>query len=217
LRSKGNLEIRNFEEKCKRVRVEKKGEWKKYHWMSQVSQTRTYKEELLVERQKAEKKGSIQKIIRVNAKPKEKKKEKKRKIKFVGKVKKKKKKKEMTCYHCQKKEHYVYECLKKITTQGFIVEVSLGDESVEEKYWKLTKDILVIEEVSDESELNQMRRNWDFVLVLWGVRSINNIWATYDSKSNITLANEEIYVKLEREKCTITKKVKSLSSQTMDI
>jgi hypothetical protein len=51
----------------------------------------------------------------------------------------------------------------------------------------------------------------------WGMRSINNIWAIYDSKSNITLANEKVYVKLEGKECAVMKKVKSLSSQTMDI
>jgi hypothetical protein len=49
------------------------------------------------------------------------------------------------------------------------------------------------------------------------VRSINNIWATYDLGSNITLADEEVYVKLKEEECTITKKVKDLGGQTVDI
>jgi hypothetical protein len=64
----------------------------------------------------AEKKGPIQKVIRVNAKPKEKKEEKKREMKPIGEVRKKKDKKEVTCYHYREKGHYAYECLKKMTT-----------------------------------------------------------------------------------------------------
>jgi nucleoside diphosphate kinase len=81
--------------------------------------------------------------MRVDAKPKEKKEEKKREMKLVGKVRKKKDKKEVTCYYCWEKEHYVFECLKKMITQNFIVEVLLGGENIEEKYLELTKNTLV--------------------------------------------------------------------------
>jgi hypothetical protein len=74
------------------------------------------KKELLVEKWRSRKKGPIQKVIRVNAKPKEKKEEKKGEMKPIGEVRKKKDKKEVTCYHCWEKGHYTYECLKKMTT-----------------------------------------------------------------------------------------------------
>jgi hypothetical protein len=74
------------------------------------------KKELLVEKWRSRKKGPIQKVIRVNAKPKEKKEEKKGEMKPIGEVRKKKDKKEVTCYHYWEKEHYTYECLKKMTT-----------------------------------------------------------------------------------------------------
>jgi hypothetical protein len=52
-----------------------------------------------------------------------------------------------------------------MTTQGFIVKVSLGGESAEEEYLELTENTLIMEEVSDESESNWIKGNQDMVLV----------------------------------------------------
>jgi hypothetical protein len=68
--------------------------------MSQLSQTGTYNEELLVEGRKSRNKRTDLESDKSRCKTKRKKKGKKGEMKLVGEVRKKKDKKEVTCYHC---------------------------------------------------------------------------------------------------------------------
>jgi hypothetical protein len=72
----------------------------------------------------------------------------------LGEIRKKKDKKKVTCYYYWEKRYYVYKCLKKMTTQSFIVEIPLESENVEEKYLELIENTLVTKKVSDKNKSN---------------------------------------------------------------